>query len=51
MAELKWWERPVRMGRHEWMADLARVRDMDLDELARQHAEEWQINCEWMLTR
>ena len=49
MAELKWWEKPIRMGRHEWMADLARVKDMDLDQLAREHAQEWHINCEWII--
>ncbi len=49
MAELKWWEKPIRMARHEWMADLARVTELDLDELARQHAEEWHVNCEWII--
>ena len=49
MKTLKWWEKPIRMGRHEWMADLARVREMDLDELARSHAQDWHINCEWII--
>lgn len=49
MSELKWWEKPIRMGRHEWMADLARIKDRDLDEMAREKAEVWNINCEWVI--
>ncbi len=49
MADLKWWEKPIRMGRHEWMADLARIKDTDLDQLARDKAEQWHINCEWII--
>lgn len=49
MSELKWWQKPIRMARHEWMAELHRIKDLDLDEIAREHAEDWNINCEWII--
>lgn len=49
MSDLKWWQRPVRMMRRDYMTDLQRMRDADLDELARGMREDWHINCEWVI--
>jgi len=49
MSELKWWQRPIRMMRRDYVTDLQRVKDKDLDELARSFAEDWHINCEWVI--
>ncbi len=49
MSELKWWQRPVRMMRRDYVTDLQRVCDKDLDELARSFAQDWHINCEWVI--
>ncbi|MCC6442406.1 MAG: beta-galactosidase trimerization domain-containing protein [Armatimonadetes bacterium] len=46
---MKWWERPVRMMRQDYITDLQRVKEVDLDALARRKREEWHINCEWVI--
>ena len=46
---MKWWEKPVRMMRLDYGPDLQRMRDCDLDQLARSKKEEWHINCEWVI--
>jgi hypothetical protein len=46
---MKWFERPVRMMRLDYIDRLARMREVDLDALARSKAEEWHINCEWVI--
>ena len=46
---MKWYERPVRMMRLDYIDRLADMRDADLDALARSKAEEWHINCEWVI--
>lgn len=46
---LKWWEKPVRMMRRDYISDLQRMKDADLDELARSKKEDWHINCEWVI--
>ena len=46
---MKWHERPVRMMRLDYIDQLARMKDADLDALARSKREEWHINCEWVI--
>lgn len=46
---MKWHERPVRMMRLDYIDALTRMRDADLNELARSKREEWHINCEWVI--
>ncbi|HET6456847.1 MAG TPA: alpha-amylase family protein [Armatimonadota bacterium] len=46
---MAWYERPVRMMRLDYIDRLARMREVDLDALARSKAEEWHINCEWVI--
>ncbi len=46
---MAWWEEPVRMMRLEYMQDLKRMRDSDLDELARSKRQDWHVNCEWVI--
>ena len=48
-AELKWHERPVRMMRLDYMDALDRMKDADLDALARSKRDDWNINCEWIV--
>jgi len=45
----KWWEMPVRMLRVDYLPDFSRVKEEDLDKLARSRKEDWQINCEWII--
>lgn len=47
--EMKWWERPVRMMRLDYGPELHRMREADLDILARSKKEEWHVNCEWII--
>ena len=44
-----WWERPLSMMRVDWAPDPAAIRDLDLEEVARQHREEWGATCEWIV--
>lgn len=46
---MKWHERPVRMMRLDYLDQLARMKDADLDALARSKREEWHVNCEWVI--
>jgi len=43
-----WWQKPVRMLRVDELPDFARVKQMDLEQLARTRKEVWGINCEWL---
>lgn len=49
MSTLPWYEKPVRMMRWEYMQNVSRLREMDLDKLARMKKEQWHINCEWIV--
>ena len=49
MSDLKWWQRPVRMMRRDYVSDLQRMKDADMDELARSMKQDWHINCEWVI--
>ncbi|MGD9496683.1 MAG: beta-galactosidase trimerization domain-containing protein [Armatimonadota bacterium] len=49
MSDLKWWQRPIRMMRREYIADLQRMAEADKAELARAAKEDWHINCEWVI--
>lgn len=49
VMDLEWWEKPVRMMRLDYGADLQRVMETDLDELARWKKEDWNVNCEWVI--
>ncbi len=46
---MKWWERPVRMMRLDYISDLVRMKEADLDALARSKRDDWNINCEWVI--
>lgn len=46
---MKWHERPVRMMRLDYIDQLARVKDADLEALARSKRDDWHINCEWVI--
>ncbi len=47
--ELKWHERPVRMMRLDYLDALDRMKNADLDALARTKRDDWNINCEWVV--
>lgn len=49
LADLKWYERPVRMMRLDYLGEMNRMREDDLDALARSKRDEWHINCEWVV--
>ena len=46
---MKWHERPVRMMRLDYVDQLVRMKDADLDALARSKREDWHVNCEWVI--
>lgn len=46
---MKWWEKPVRMMRLDYISDLVRMKEADLDALARSKRDDWNINCEWVI--
>lgn len=45
----KWWQEPVRMMRVDYAPDWESLKDLDLEEAARSHKEDWQVNCEWVV--
>ncbi len=47
--ELKWWQRPVRMMRRDFLGDFSYYQNNDLEEMARIAKEQWHINCEWIM--
>lgn len=49
MSTLPWYEKPVRMMRWEYMQNVSRMKEMDLDKLAKMKKEQWHINCEWLV--
>jgi hypothetical protein len=48
-SDVDWWRRPVRMMRWDYGNDFAPLAAADMDELARQKRELWQVNCEWIM--
>ena len=46
---MNWYERPVRMMRWEYMQNVSKMKDMDLEQLAKMKKEDWHINCEWFV--
>jgi len=40
---------PVRMMRFDYAPDFSRIKDLDLEEVARSRKEDWRINCEWIV--
>ena len=48
-SELKWWQKPVRMGRFDCGVDFSPRSAEELEEAARWKKEEWHINCEWVV--
>ena len=46
---LKWWQRPVRMMRRDYIGDFAQFMKSDLDQLARESRDRWHVNCEWVM--
>lgn len=49
MSDLKWWQKPVRMMRLDYISDLQRMKEDDLAALARSKKEQWHVNCEWVI--
>ena len=47
--DLKWYQRPVRMMRLDYLDALERMKNADLDALARSKRDDWHINCEWVV--
>ena len=45
----KWWLRPVRMMRRDYVAQFEEFMNSDLDALAREDKERWHANCEWVM--
>ena len=48
-VNLKWWQRPVRMMRRDFLGDFSYYMNNDLEEMAREAKEKWHINCEWIM--
>ena len=46
---MHWYEHPVRMMRLDYIDALTRMKNADLDALARSKKEDWHINCEWVM--
>lgn len=46
---MKWHEKPVRMMRWEYMQNVSKMKEMNLDKLAKMKKEQWHINCEWIV--
>lgn len=49
LEKMKWYEKPVRMMRWEYMHNVSKMKEMDLDKLAKTKKEQWHINCEWLV--
>ncbi len=49
MGKMNWYEKPVRMMRWDYMQNVSKMKDMDLEPLAKMKKEEWHINCEWIV--
>ena len=47
--KLKWWLRPVRMMRREYISQFEEFMNSDLETLAKESKERWHINCEWVM--
>jgi len=45
----KWYKKPVRMMRWDYIQNIGTMKNTDLDKLARMKKEEWHINCEWIV--
>jgi len=46
---VKWYEKPVRMMRWDYIGEYEKVKEMDLDAWAREKRERWHVNCEWIV--
>ena len=46
---MKWYQKPVRMMRIDYLQELDRLKDLDLEQLAREAKHRWHINCEWII--
>ena len=46
---IPWWQQPVRMLRVDFTPHFSSVLNEDLEQLARSHKDQWQINCEWIV--
>lgn len=45
----KWWEKPVRMIRRDYLNDFACFFNADMDKLAWEARYLWKANCEWIM--
>ncbi|MFA6244163.1 MAG: hypothetical protein WC655_24690, partial [Candidatus Hydrogenedentales bacterium] len=43
-----WWQQPVRMLRVDEAPDFSKLKDADLDAMARSRRDDWGVNCEWI---
>ena len=49
LGQMKWYEKPVRMMRWDYMQNVSKMKEMNLEQLAKMKKEEWHINCEWLV--
>ena len=49
LSDLKWYERPVRMMRLDYLGEMDRMKNADMDALAKSKRDDWCINCEWVV--
>lgn len=48
-TEVKWWLKPVRMMRRDYISDFTRLLRADLAAMARETKTRWHANCEWIM--
>lgn len=49
MTNTNWWDKPVRIMRLDWLSRMDKLKDVDLDKLARSVRKDWHCNVEWMI--
>ena len=48
-TELKWYERPMRVLRRDYISQFEQVAELDLEDEARACKEDWHANVEWVM--
>jgi len=46
---MEWFEKPVRMMRWDYMGEFERLKEVDLEQWAKEKKERWHVNCEWII--
>jgi len=46
---MRWWEKPMRVMRLDYLTDLVKMKEADLDSLARSKRHDWHANVEWVI--